>query len=281
MVSYMLYRSVANSNEYHGYPLIDDNSVYPDGLISDCCIILDTPDSVYIESAVVSDTVVTLTFSTGRKLSLYASLVISDDINIARIQNIDDDSIVGWVWLGSGISVAGSYSGKVEICPSCIRTHSTHKNTKASVEVNGVLYDCPPTLNIVVSGDLTAEYTDKGIILGRSQYANSGYDSDDINTMGGLISINGSTKQDGTIIIDLPKGSLGSQKVNIFKVTRTGDKSCTVLTISTIQGREHLAQPFTCPDSDILLNTIIAGNSNIGSSEAPLDAFVGWYRNRN
>ena len=282
----MLSRIVSNNNEDSNYPLTNGHTVYPDNLIVDCCIRADEPCTAYVESMAITDTYVTITMSLskgdGDSISVYGHMVKAPGIPIIKLVRRSDDIDIGWVWLGSGINNTGTYIQKVPIYDSCLRFNSI--NDPVSLVVNGKNYPVSKTLNIIISGDLDTTYDSGAFMVHRSAYESVRYDSDDVNTKGGIVTINGVASEDRTLHISLPKYTdIESGGIyDVFTVyEEDSSDNVTVISIKQMSNNNKHIEPFTCPDSDILLDKIITGGTNISGSEAPLDSFIDWYKQRN
>lgn len=291
----MLSRVINSNNENSSYPLVDINTVYPDNLITDCSICVDTPYRVYLESVVVMDNYVTVTISmdsdtTQGRVNVYGSAVKESGLCILPLKMSTDDSAIGWIWLGSGIHHSGSYAQKIRICDSCIHVNSVGDYPR--LRVNGKDHPLYGTLNIILSGDLGSvdvsdagpDKNSEGYQVTLSNINNPRYDSEDVESKGGIVSVNGIPPEDGILTISLPKYTdpVTGEVIDVFKVEHidSGNDPVDILMIETIPDSIEYTKQFTCPDSDILLDKITTGRTNIAGSEAPLDEFIEWYKNK-
>lgn len=277
----MLDRIYLDNNETSVYPLCESGTSYPNGLISDIEIMVPSDVSdVYVYSVVCTNTYVSAILTgtrNGKEESLGHSLWDKSGMAVSSIISKDTGKGMGWISFGSISGVPGSYIGSAKIIDSCVTRQSDNDSV---CSFNGKTYRTPEVLNISVSGDI--DYIDNKITVVVDNFLNS-LDADDPEGNGGITSINGTDIQNSnTVSLVLPTNQ--DNKVvfstsSIEKdITVNDPHKITVVSISNAYDDEKEYEPFTCPDTDPLLDTIIVHKHEVAYHETPLDSFIVWYR---
>lgn len=262
------------------YPLASANSVYPDGLISDICIVLpnyepDKDPEVYLDSVVCTPFYVHIMISGRLQDNIMPLGFGTSDMSTKGIVYIFSElsgECIGWVVLGSVSESRNTYSQRVRICNSCVH----RAPIGFEYVINGVTYEAPESMNIIVAGDIEVSRTDSTIYLYNGyDMSSQEYDMDNleeigpittINGIGPITTINGPVPEDRALHITLPEGS----DVNKREINGTY-----VITIECIN------ENFSCPDSDILLSIINTEDSGLESEETPLRSYIEAYKDSN
>ena len=291
----VLERIYLDNNENDHYPLKRPSNVYPNGLLSDISILVpaDTKKTC-VSSAVCSNGSVSVIFTMYgrtadgaiRKSYGYCKFIPSR-LAVATIYSSEDNKPIGWVSYGNIAKSDGTYISEEEIMDSCVV-----KDTSSSYisYVNGQPVPTPTELDIFISGDLSY---DNNKITYSNGFSSVGLDSHNDTIEGGIISVNGSktTDYDNAIIITLP--GMSSEYIDEsdsidhdifaadYDILDTGNRRVYEITIRPTKYASDKygisIPPFTCPDSDILLDKIAVNGSDVKYAETPLDKFIAHY----
>lgn len=291
----VLERIYLDNNENDHYPLKSPSNVYPNGLLSDISILVPSDtEKTCVSSVVCSNGSVSVIFTMYNKTtdgiikkSYGYCKFMPSRLAVATIYASEDNAPIGWVSYGNIAKSDGMYVSEEEIMDSC-----TVKNTSTSYMsyVNGQPVPTPTELDIFVSGDLSY---DNNKITYSNGFSSVGLDSHNAIIEGGIISVNGSktTDNDNAIIITLPGmpreyiDESDSSEHDIFtadyNVLNTGNYNVYEITIrpteyASAKYGENIP-PFTCPDSDILLDKISVNGADVKYAETPLDNFIEHY----
>ena len=278
----MLDRIYLDNNETSSYPLSNPSKIYPQGLVTDVSIMVDdTISSVCIYSITVTQSGVYVIF-TGRREGSLVNIGYSNwnksGMAVSGIISQATGKCIGWVSLGTIAQYPGSYVGEEKLDSGCvIRSGSSD----ARCVFNGVTYDTPEMLDIMISGDI--DYTDNGVSVVVDNFP-EGLDSDHPSDNGSIVSINGETSSgQGSLVIKLPTDDSGDPLFSVdvlYKdgITREDPRKFTVITIDNKYDDRSKYHNFTCPDSDILIDSLMINKYEVKYHETPLDSYVEWYR---
>lgn len=309
----MISRYINDNNETYGYPLAENNTVYPQGLLSDISLtVVDNVGDVFIDAITVSSNgvhILVVIGDTEDAVPLCSGHCSKQEYPIMALKKEGTGECIGWAYLGSlcdGPEM--SYIQRVPLCRSCVKRVSGNTGV---IKVNGYSYTIPTHLNISAKGDISAKEdiparedisvknTGTKFCLYNSYDPDSTlYDEDSMDAVGPLTSVNGTPSNAGVISIILPKGlvppdtpseSVDSTLFEAYPVDDSVSASSRIISIMSkydIYGsdsalsddQKSLYSPFTCPNSDILLDKIDIKDVNLKHMEAPLDTFINWYR---
>ena len=271
----MLTRILNNNRETISYPLAVPNSGYPNGLISDICLAISCDrvaksSPVYVDSVVCTSAYISVMLSTdidGKSAPLGYGYANRSDAPIVYIFSEQFGDCLGWVLLGSASNTYATYVQRVKVCSSCIQWLPAGME----FDINGVTYDSPERLDIIVDGDLSIDGKDGSYVIGADySQASDTYDMDNIEDIGPITSLNGVPSTTGCICITLPIES-GDVSLTTIKGPST-EEPTTIFTINCINPE------FSCPDSDILLSIINTADSGLDNEETPLRSFIAEYK---